>query len=70
LPTGVVGKSLAGDATITADEEIILGFDGSFSGDCTVIVAATIPKDDEPVRVQLVKVWEKNPGRGWRRLEG
>ena len=68
LPTGS-WEALAGDASITADDEIILGFDGSFSGDCTVIVAATIPKDDEPVRVQLVKVWEKNPdedGDDWR----
>lgn len=42
------------------DEDIILGFDGSFSGDASVIVGATIPKEeDEPVKVFLVKAWEK-----------
>jgi len=68
LPTGA-WEACEGDAEITPDDEIILGFDGSFSGDCTVIVAATIPKADEPVRVQLVKVWERNPdedGEEWR----
>lgn len=59
LPTGSwVGCE--SDARITPDDEIILGFDGSFSGDCTVIVAASVPKGDEPVKVQLVKVWERN----------
>jgi phage terminase large subunit-like protein len=68
LPTGS-WEELQGDSTITPDDEIILGFDGSFSGDCTVIVAATVPKDDEPIRLQLVKVWEKNvdeDGDDWR----
>lgn len=59
LPTGA-WEDLQVEGAITPDDEIILGFDGSFSGDCTVIVACTIPKDDEPVRVELVKVWEKN----------
>lgn len=59
LPTGA-WEQLEGEVTISPDEEIILGFDGSFSGDCTALVAATVQKDDEPVRVQLVKVWEKN----------
>lgn len=59
LPTGA-WDACSGDAEITPDDEIILGFDGSFSGDCTVIVAATIPKEGEPVRVKLVKAWEKD----------
>ena len=59
LPVGS-WEDCEGDANITPDDEIILGFDGSFSGDCTVIVAATVPQDDEPVKIQLVKVWEKN----------
>ena len=37
-----------------------LAFDGSFSGDTSVIVGATVPKDDEPVKVFLVKAWEKD----------
>ncbi|HMA78460.1 MAG TPA: terminase TerL endonuclease subunit, partial [Candidatus Paceibacterota bacterium] len=59
LPAGA-WDTCASDSTISADDEIILGFDGSFSGDASVIVAATIPKDDEPVRVALVKAWEKD----------
>jgi phage terminase large subunit-like protein len=59
LPTGA-WEACEGDATITEDDEIILGFDGSFSGDASVIVAASIPKDGEPVKVNLVKSWEKD----------
>ena len=44
----------------SADEEYVLGFDGSFSNDSTAIVAVTIPKDDELPKVKLVKVWEKD----------
>jgi phage terminase large subunit-like protein len=38
--------------------QIVLGFDGSFSGDCTTIVAATV--EDKP-KVWPVAVWEKQP---------
>ena len=46
---------------VPAPEEnvsIVLGVDGSFSGDCTAIVAATV--EDCP-RVWIVDVWEKLP---------
>jgi len=46
---------------VPAPEEnvsIVLGVDGSFSGDCTAIVAATV--EDCP-RVWIVDVWEKVP---------
>jgi phage terminase large subunit-like protein len=47
--------------TITPDDEIVLGFDGSFSGDASVVVGAVIPKnDDDPVHVFMVKAWEKD----------
>jgi phage terminase large subunit-like protein len=59
LPTGAWDEC-AGDAEIWYEDDIILGFDGSFSGDASVIVAATIPKDGEPVKVNLVKAWEKD----------
>lgn len=50
------------DIAISPDDEIILGFDGSFSGDASVIVAATSPQsEEEPVKVSLVKAWEKDP---------
>ena len=59
LPAGA-WDSCEGNAEISPDDDIVLGFDGSFSGDASVIVAATIPKGDEPVKVNLVKAWEKD----------
>lgn len=59
LPNGA-WEACEGDAPIADDDDIIIGFDGSFNGDSTVLVAATIPKDDEPVRVNLIKAWEKD----------
>ena len=42
------------------DAEYILGFDGSFSGDCTVIVGCSIPATvDETPHIFLVEAWEK-----------
>jgi len=40
------------------ETEVVLGFDGSFSGDSTALVGVTV--EDEP-RVWLVKAWEKQP---------
>lgn len=40
------------------EAEIILGFDGSFSGDASVIVGVTI---EEKPHIFLVKAWEKQP---------
>ena len=59
LPAGA-WEACEGDAEISPDDDIVLGFDGSFSGDASVIVAATIPKGDEPVKVNLVQSWEKD----------
>jgi phage terminase large subunit-like protein len=59
LPAGA-WDSCRDEFEIKPDDEIVLGFDGSFSGDASVIVGATIPKDDEPVRVFMVKAWEKD----------
>ncbi len=60
LPDGL-WESKEAEFEIEPDEEIILGFDGSFNNDATVIVGATIPKNNEPVKVFLVKSWEKDP---------
>jgi phage terminase large subunit-like protein len=44
--------------------EVVLGFDGSFSGDCTALVAVTLA--DRP-HVHLVQLWEAPEGaRDWR----
>lgn len=59
LPTGA-WETCAADFEISPDDEIVLGFDGSFSGDASVIVGCTIPKDDEKARLFLVKAWEKD----------
>ena len=60
LPTGA-WEAREAMFHVKPDDDIILGFDGSFSGDASVIVGATIPKtEEEPVRVFLVKSWEKD----------
>lgn len=59
LPDGA-WDNLESDFEISEDEEIILGFDGSFNNDATVIVGATIPKENEPVKLFMVKSWEKD----------
>jgi phage terminase large subunit-like protein len=58
LPSGV-WESLADPQPLDVDAEYILGFDGSFSGDTTVIVGCTIPTEDKPAHIFLVKAWEK-----------
>jgi phage terminase large subunit-like protein len=60
LPAGT-WDACAEPREVTPDDEIVLGFDGSFSGDTTVIVGATVPKgEDETPHVFLVKAWEKD----------
>ena len=59
LPDGL-WDSKKTEFEIDLDAEIILGFDGSFNNDATVVVGATIPKDGEPVKLFLVGAWEKD----------
>jgi phage terminase large subunit-like protein len=40
--------------------DVVLGFDGSFSGDCTALVAVTV---DERPHVELVALWEPAGGQ-------
>lgn len=58
LPSGV-WENLAEPSELDPDAEYILGFDGSFSGDTTVIVGCSIPTEDKPAHIFLVKAWEK-----------
>ena len=61
LPTGA-WDACSGMFHVKHDEEIVLGFDGSFSGDASVVIGATIPKDENEVsKVFMVKAWEKSP---------
>jgi phage terminase large subunit-like protein len=59
LPAGAWDEC-AGEVTLTPEDEIVLGFDGSYNGDASVIVGAVVPKADEPVKVFMVKAWEKD----------
>jgi len=59
LPSGS-WEACEAEFEVSPDDEIVLGFDGSFSGDASVIVGAVIPQEDEPVKVFLVKAWEKD----------
>jgi phage terminase large subunit-like protein len=68
LPAGSWDEC-AGEVTLTSDDEIVLGFDGSYNGDASVIVGAVVPRGDEPVKVFMVKAWEKDlehDGPEWR----
>jgi phage terminase large subunit-like protein len=57
LPNGSWEK-LVGEKELNHETEVVLGFDGSFSGDASVIVGVTI---EEQPHVFLVKAWEKQP---------
>ena len=60
LPAGSWDEC-AGEVTLTSEDEIVLGFDGSYNGDASVIVGAVVPKvEGDPVKVFLVKAWEKD----------
>ena len=60
LPDGA-WEACQTDFTPDPEDDIVLGFDGSFSGDASVVVGAVIPKEeDDPVKVFLVKAWEKD----------
>jgi phage terminase large subunit-like protein len=59
LPTGS-WESLASEFEVSPEQEIILAFDGSFSGDASVIVGCTVPERDEVPQLFLVKAWEKD----------
>ena len=57
LPSGA-WSGLADAPPPDDDVEVVLGFDGSFSGDSTALVGVTV----EPTpRIWLVRAWEKQP---------
>jgi phage terminase large subunit-like protein len=60
LPNGA-WQPLAEQRELLPDENIIIGFDGSFNGDCTSLMGCTIPKDDEKPYLFMIKTWEKQP---------
>jgi phage terminase large subunit-like protein len=60
LPNGT-WQPLSEERELLPDEEIIIGFDGSFNGDCTALVGCTIPKEDEKPYLFMIHTWEKQP---------
>jgi phage terminase large subunit-like protein len=60
LPNGA-WQPLGEERELRPDEEIIIGFDGSFNGDCTSLVGCTIPKEDEKPYLFMIHTWEKQP---------
>jgi len=69
LPAGA-WETCAGEVELKPDDEIVLGFDGSYNGDASVIVGAVVPETaEDPIKVFLVKAWEKDLERDpddWR----
>jgi len=68
LPSGTWDNQ-ATEFKLDPEQEYVLGFDGSFSGDATVIVGCTVPKEEEKPTVFMVKAWEKDEqihDRDWR----
>lgn len=64
LPNGA-WEARESSRVVDKDVPVILGFDGSFSGDASVVMGVTI--EDEP-HVFLVEAWEKQPNDSdeWR----
>jgi phage terminase large subunit-like protein len=60
LPTGK-WEQLNSEIDLDPEQPVIVGFDGSFSGDCTALTYCTIPKDNELPHIGLIRVWEKQP---------
>jgi phage terminase large subunit-like protein len=64
LPDGAWAACADATRGIADHADVVLGFDGSFSGDCTALVAVTI---EARPHVELVELWEAPEGaRDWR----
>jgi phage terminase large subunit-like protein len=64
LPDGAWAACADATRSIADHAEVVLGFDGSFSGDCTALVAVTV---EARPHVELVELWEAPEGsRDWR----
>jgi phage terminase large subunit-like protein len=64
LPDGAWAACADATRVVADHADVVLGFDGSFSGDCTALVAVTV--EPRP-HVELVELWEAPEGsRDWR----
>ena len=60
LPAGA-WDNLTEEFEFTADDEYVVGFDGSWKNDSTALVAVLLPKEEgQPYRVKHIKSWEKD----------
>jgi phage terminase large subunit-like protein len=60
LPAGT-WDNLQDDFEMTAEDEYVIGFDGSWKNDSTALVAVLLPKEEsQPFRVKHIKSWEKD----------
>jgi phage terminase large subunit-like protein len=64
LPNGAWEK-LESDRLVDSKTPVILGFDGSFSGDASVVIGVTM---EEKPHIFLIQAWEKQPtdAEDWR----
>jgi phage terminase large subunit-like protein len=65
LPPGTWDACADATRAVAAGAEVVLGFDGSFNGDCTALVAVSV--DDTP-HVEVVELWERPAAapEGWQ----
>jgi phage terminase large subunit-like protein len=64
LPDGAWAATADASRVVPDGADLVLGFDGSFSGDCTALVAVTV---EARPHVELVELWEAPEGsRDWR----
>lgn len=63
LPHGAWDALADPTRTVTADDRVVLFFDGSWANDCTALVGATI---EETPHLFVVALWEKNDDAEWR----
>jgi phage terminase large subunit-like protein len=60
LPAGA-WDNLQDNFEMTAEDEYVIGFDGSWKNDSTALVAVLLPKEEgQPFRVKHIKSWEKD----------
>jgi phage terminase large subunit-like protein len=57
LPTGK-WENLKEEKQVKQGQKVVLGFDGSFSGDASVVVGVTL---EEKPHIFLIDAWEKKP---------
>lgn len=60
LPEGAWGACWSDRPFVVPPKGVVLGFDGSKSGDCTVLVAVTVEPDP---KVKVLGLWERPQGR-------